>query len=43
MGRAGMRVIGETGVIYNPLTDQWRLSSDMDVNYMLTAEKAPTD
>jgi 2-polyprenyl-6-hydroxyphenyl methylase/3-demethylubiquinone-9 3-methyltransferase len=43
LGRAGMRVIGETGVIYNPLTDQWRLSSDMDVNYMLTAEKALTD
>jgi 2-polyprenyl-6-hydroxyphenyl methylase / 3-demethylubiquinone-9 3-methyltransferase len=43
MGRAGMQVIGETGVIYNPLTDQWRLSSDMDVNYMLTAEKALTD
>ena len=43
MGRAGMQVIGETGVIYNPLTDQWRLSSDMDVNYMLTAEKALAD
>jgi 2-polyprenyl-6-hydroxyphenyl methylase/3-demethylubiquinone-9 3-methyltransferase len=43
MGQAGMRVIGETGVIYNPLTDQWRLSPDMDVNYMLTAEKARTD
>src|SRR5258705_533869 len=43
MGQAGMRVVGETGVIYNPLTDQWRLSSDMDVNYMLTAEKALAD
>src|SRR6266852_4062541 len=43
MRQAGIRVIGETGVIYNPLTDQWRLSPDMDVNYMLTAEKAPTD
>jgi 2-polyprenyl-6-hydroxyphenyl methylase / 3-demethylubiquinone-9 3-methyltransferase len=43
MGRAGMQMIGETGVIYNPLTDQWRLSSDMDVNYMLTAEKALAD
>jgi 2-polyprenyl-6-hydroxyphenyl methylase / 3-demethylubiquinone-9 3-methyltransferase len=40
MGQAGMRVIDETGVIYNPLTDQWRSSPDMDVNYMLTAEKA---
>jgi len=41
--RAGLRIGGETGVIYNPLTDQWRLSSDMDVNYMLTAEKPRAD
>ena len=41
--QAGLRVSAETGVIYNPLADQWRLSSDMDVNYMLTAEKAPAD
>jgi 2-polyprenyl-6-hydroxyphenyl methylase / 3-demethylubiquinone-9 3-methyltransferase len=43
MGQTGMRVIGETGVIYNPLTDQWWLSPDMDVNYMLTAEKVRAD
>lgn len=43
MVRAGIRVIDETGVVYNPLADQWRLSSDMDVNYMLTAEKALAD
>src|SRR5215831_13695182 len=43
MGQAGIRVIGETGVIYNPLADQWQLSSDMDVNYMLTAEKTRAD
>ena len=36
----GLSVIDETGVIYNPLADHWRLSSDMDVNYMLTAERA---
>jgi 2-polyprenyl-6-hydroxyphenyl methylase/3-demethylubiquinone-9 3-methyltransferase len=41
--QAGLRVSDETGVIYNPLADQWRLSSDMDVNYMLTAERAPAD
>jgi len=41
--QAGIRVIGETGIIYNLLADQWRLSSDMDVNYMLTAEKARAD
>ena len=36
----GLRVIDETGVIYNPLADHWRLSRDMDVNYVLTAERA---
>jgi 2-polyprenyl-6-hydroxyphenyl methylase/3-demethylubiquinone-9 3-methyltransferase len=36
---AGLGVTQETGVIYQPLADQWRLSSDMDVNYMLTAER----
>jgi 2-polyprenyl-6-hydroxyphenyl methylase / 3-demethylubiquinone-9 3-methyltransferase len=43
MARAGLRVSGATGVIYNPLVDQWRLSTDMDVNYMLTAEKPRAD
>jgi len=36
----GLRVIDEAGVVYNPLADQWRLASDLDVNYMLTAERA---
>jgi 2-polyprenyl-6-hydroxyphenyl methylase/3-demethylubiquinone-9 3-methyltransferase len=35
----GLRRIGESGVIYNLLADKWQLSSDMDVNYMLTAER----
>ncbi len=35
----GLRVTGERGVIYNLLADRWQLSSDMDVNYMLAAEK----
>ena len=35
----GLRVIGERGVIYNPLADRWQLSSDMDVNYMLAAAR----
>jgi 2-polyprenyl-6-hydroxyphenyl methylase/3-demethylubiquinone-9 3-methyltransferase len=34
---AGLRVIGERGVIYNPFADRWQLSSDTDVNYMLAA------
>ena len=36
----GLTVTGERGVIYNPLADRWQLSSDMDVNYMLVAERA---
>jgi 2-polyprenyl-6-hydroxyphenyl methylase/3-demethylubiquinone-9 3-methyltransferase len=36
--KSGLNVIGERGVIYNPLADRWQLSSDMDVNYMLVAE-----
>jgi 2-polyprenyl-6-hydroxyphenyl methylase / 3-demethylubiquinone-9 3-methyltransferase len=37
---AGLRRRGETGVIYNLLADKWQLSSDLDVNYLMTAEKA---
>ena len=37
--RHGLRVIDETGVIYDLLADRWRLSSDMDVNYMVVAEE----
>ena len=36
----GLRVIAERGVIYNLLADRWQLSSDMDVNYMVVAERA---
>ena len=39
MARAGMRTTAETGVIYNILADSWQLSRDMDVNYMLVADK----
>jgi 2-polyprenyl-6-hydroxyphenyl methylase/3-demethylubiquinone-9 3-methyltransferase len=37
--RNGLRVVGDTGVIYNLLADRWQLASDTDVNYMLVAEK----
>jgi 2-polyprenyl-6-hydroxyphenyl methylase / 3-demethylubiquinone-9 3-methyltransferase len=37
--QGGMRVKAETGVIYNLLGDRWQLSADMDVNYMVVAEK----
>jgi 2-polyprenyl-6-hydroxyphenyl methylase/3-demethylubiquinone-9 3-methyltransferase len=36
--RGGLRVIDQSVVIYNLLSDRWQASTDMDVNYMLTAE-----
>jgi 2-polyprenyl-6-hydroxyphenyl methylase / 3-demethylubiquinone-9 3-methyltransferase len=39
MEQGGLHVTHEQGVIYNLLADRWQLSSDTDVNYMLTAEK----
>jgi 2-polyprenyl-6-hydroxyphenyl methylase/3-demethylubiquinone-9 3-methyltransferase len=35
--KQGLRVIDECGVIYSILAGAWQLSSDTDVNYMLTA------
>jgi 2-polyprenyl-6-hydroxyphenyl methylase/3-demethylubiquinone-9 3-methyltransferase len=40
MQDAGLRRLDETGVIYNPFADQWRLSGDMDVNYMMAATRS---
>jgi 2-polyprenyl-6-hydroxyphenyl methylase / 3-demethylubiquinone-9 3-methyltransferase len=39
LARGGLTPIDEAGVVYNPLADRWRLSSDMDVNYIMTAER----
>ena len=36
---SGLRVTGERGVIYSPFADRWQLASDMDVNYMLVAQR----
>jgi len=36
---SGLTVIDETGVVYDLLTDCWRIASDVDVNYMMTAQK----
>ncbi|MDA1324489.1 MAG: bifunctional 2-polyprenyl-6-hydroxyphenol methylase/3-demethylubiquinol 3-O-methyltransferase UbiG [Proteobacteria bacterium] len=36
---SGLSVTDLTGATYNPLNDEWRLSRDMAVNYMLYAEK----
>jgi 2-polyprenyl-6-hydroxyphenyl methylase/3-demethylubiquinone-9 3-methyltransferase len=38
--QGGLSMTAETGVIYNLLADRWQLSADMDVNYMVVAEKA---
>ena len=38
--QAGLRVSDETGVIYNLFADRFQLSTDMDANYMVVAEKA---
>ena len=35
----GLKVSAETGVIYNLLADRWQRTSDMDVNYMVIAER----
>jgi len=39
LSAGGLQLIDETGVTYNPLTDRWLLSPDMDVNYMVLAER----
>jgi 2-polyprenyl-6-hydroxyphenyl methylase / 3-demethylubiquinone-9 3-methyltransferase len=38
--QGGLRIIGESGVIYNLLADRWQLSRDMDVTYMVVAERS---
>jgi 2-polyprenyl-6-hydroxyphenyl methylase/3-demethylubiquinone-9 3-methyltransferase len=35
----GLRIKDETGVSYDPLRGRWRLSRDMDINYMIAAQK----
>jgi 2-polyprenyl-6-hydroxyphenyl methylase/3-demethylubiquinone-9 3-methyltransferase len=36
---AGLDASDETGIVYIPIADRWRLSPDMDVNYMMTATR----
>ncbi|HWA17444.1 MAG TPA: bifunctional 2-polyprenyl-6-hydroxyphenol methylase/3-demethylubiquinol 3-O-methyltransferase UbiG [Devosia sp.] len=38
--RNGLRIADQCGVVFNPLADEWRKSTDMGVNYMLLAERA---
>jgi 2-polyprenyl-6-hydroxyphenyl methylase/3-demethylubiquinone-9 3-methyltransferase len=37
--QSGLDVTDQAGVIYNLLADRWQLSTDLDVNYMIAAEK----
>lgn len=39
IARGGLTVTQRDGVVFNPFTHQWKRSRDLDVNYMLTAEK----
>ncbi len=39
MREAGLKVVDQRGVVYSLLSDAWRLSDDMDVNYMLAAAR----
>ena len=36
---AGLREIDRAGLVYHPIGDAWRLSGDMDVNYMIALER----
>jgi 2-polyprenyl-6-hydroxyphenyl methylase/3-demethylubiquinone-9 3-methyltransferase len=40
MEKGGLRVSDERGVMYNLIADRWQLTTDMDVNYMLTAMRS---
>jgi len=42
LAQAGLQVTARTGVIYHPLADRWQLATDLDVNYMMTAERLGT-
>ncbi|WP_193174747.1 bifunctional 2-polyprenyl-6-hydroxyphenol methylase/3-demethylubiquinol 3-O-methyltransferase UbiG [Oricola nitratireducens] len=35
----GVDIVRRSGVSFNPLADEWRLSRDMDVNYMVVATR----
>lgn len=43
LNAAGLKIIDRSGVSFNPLADTWSRSRDMDVNYMLLAERSETN
>ena len=40
LAATGLETLDETGVAYSPFTGEWRRARDMDVNYMLVAQKS---
>ncbi len=42
LAAAGLAVVDRTGVRYSPLSDRWSRTPDLDVNYMVVAEKPAT-
>ena len=39
LSKSGMEVLERTGVFFNPLQNQWNLSPDVEVNYMMLARR----
>jgi 2-polyprenyl-6-hydroxyphenyl methylase/3-demethylubiquinone-9 3-methyltransferase len=37
LGSAGLDLVNATGLVYNPLSDDWLLAGDTDVNYLAAA------
>ena len=37
--RNGLRVIEDKGVVFHPIADEWRLSNDTGINYMVLADR----
>ncbi|WP_274426121.1 bifunctional 2-polyprenyl-6-hydroxyphenol methylase/3-demethylubiquinol 3-O-methyltransferase UbiG [Chelativorans sp. YIM 93263] len=43
LATGGLVVKDKTGVVYNPISDRWQRSRDIDVNYMVLAERPRGD
>jgi 2-polyprenyl-6-hydroxyphenyl methylase/3-demethylubiquinone-9 3-methyltransferase len=39
LAATGLKEIDRAGVVYHPVANEWRLSGDMDVNYMIAMER----
>ncbi|HCL64192.1 MAG TPA: bifunctional 3-demethylubiquinol 3-O-methyltransferase/2-polyprenyl-6-hydroxyphenol methylase [Rhizobium sp.] len=39
LSKSGMEILERTGVFFNPLQNQWNLSPDIEVNYMMLAKR----